>query len=223
MIDIVSYLNSSTTGLASSADKSEDSKELGKDDFMQLLITQLANQNPLEPMENTEFVSQLAQFSTLELQQNMASAMELMALTQTAATNSQMVNLIGKRVIVPGNGFTVDGEKPVELQFDLDGDAVPAQLIIKDANGQSVRTIDLTQFKEGTNEFEFDGKDNNGDFLEPGKYSYEIITQDGELVEGLTTYGNYLVDSVAYEGTSVFLRSGGITIDLGDVSEVIGN
>jgi flagellar basal-body rod modification protein FlgD len=183
----------------------------------------MTHQNPLEPMENTEFIAQLAQFSTLELQQNMASAMELMALTQTAATNSQMVNLIGKRVIVPGSEFTMDGEKPVELQFDLDGDAVPAQLIVKDTNGDLVRTLDLTQFEVGTNEFQFDGKDSNGDFLQAGNYSYEIVTGDGGPVEGLTTYGNLLVDAVAYEGTSVFLRSGDTAIDLGDVSEVIGN
>ena len=223
MIDMVSYLNSGSTGLASTAEKNEDTKELGKDAFMQLLITQMTNQNPLEPMENTEFVAQLAQFSTLELQQNMADSMELMALTQTAATNSQMVNLIGKRVVVPGSQFTMDGEKSVELQFDLDGEAVPAQLIVKDSNGDLVRTIDLTEFKVGANEFEFDGKDSNGDFLQAGNYSYEIIGRDGEPIEGLTTYGNYLVDAVAYEGTSVFLRSGSMTINLGDVSEVIRN
>ena len=223
MIDTISYLNSGITGLATSPGETRDTKELGKDAFMQLLITQLTHQNPLEPMENTEFISQLAQFSTLELQQNMASAMELMALTQTAATNSQMINLIGKRVIVPGSEFTMDGEKPVELQFDLEGEAVPAQLIIKNSNGDLVRTIDLTQFEVGNNEFQFDGKDSNGNFLPAGNYSYEIITGDGEPVEGLTTYSNYLVDAVAFEGTSVFLRSGDFTIDLGDVSEVIGN
>jgi flagellar basal-body rod modification protein FlgD len=223
MIDTISYLNSGITGSAASPGKNQDTKELGKDAFMQLLITQMTHQNPLEPMENTEFISQLAQFSTLELQQNMAAAMELLALTQTAATNSQMVNLIGKRVIVPGNEFTIDGEKPVELQFDLEGEAVPAQIIIKNSNGDLVRTIDFTQFKAGTNEFQFDGKDSNGDFLSPGNYSYEIITPNGEPVEGLTTYSNYLVDAVAFEGTSVYLRSGDFTIDLGDVSEVIGN
>lgn len=223
MIDTISYLNSDITGLAASPGKNQGTKELGKDAFMQLLITQMTNQNPLEPMENTEFISQLAQFSTLELQQNMAAAMELLALTQTAATNSQMVNLIGKRVIVPGSEFTMDGEKPVELQFDLEGEAVPAQLIIKNSNGDLVRTIDLTKFEVGTNEIQFDGKDSNGDFLSPGNYSYEIVTANGEPVEGLTTYGNYLVDAVAFEGTSVFLRSGDFTIDLGDVSEVIGN
>lgn len=96
----------------------------------------------------------------------------------------------------------MDGEKPVELQFDLEGEAVPAQLIIKNSNGDLVRTIDLTQFEVGTNEFQFDSKDSNGDFLQAGNYSYEIITGDGEPVEGLTTYGNYLVDAVAFEGAA---------------------
>jgi flagellar basal-body rod modification protein FlgD len=223
MIDVVSYLNSSTTGLASTEEDREPTQELGKDAFMQLLITQMTNQNPLDPMENTEFISQLAQFSALELQQNMASAMELLALTQTAATNSQMVNLIGKRVIVPGNQFTLDGKNPVELQFDLEGDAQPAKLVIKDSSGSVVRTLDFTELEEGINKWEFDGKDSNGDLLEAGNYSYQILDYEGDEIEGLTTYANLLVDAVAYEGTSIYLKSQDTTIDLGDVSEVVQN
>jgi flagellar basal-body rod modification protein FlgD len=183
----------------------------------------MTNQNPLDPMENTEFVSQLAQFSALELQQNMASAMELLALTQTASTNSQMVNLIGKRVIVPGSEFSLDGENSVKLQFDMEGEAVPAKLVIKDSSGGIVRTVELSDIEAGMNEWEFDGKDSSGNLLEAGNYSYQILDYEGEEIEGLTTYANLLVDAVAYEGTSIYLKSLDITIDLGDVSEVFQN
>ena len=223
MIDIVGYLNQSSTGLDSTQDKKEATQELGKDAFMQLLITQMTNQNPLEPMENTEFIAQLAQFSSLELMQNMASGMELLALTQTAATNSQMVNLIGKRVITPGSEFSMQGENPVKLQFNLEGDALPAKMIIKNSDGDIVRSIELTNFESGLNEYEFDGKDENGNYLEAGNYTYSIVDYKGEPIEGLTTYSNYLVDSVAFEGTSIYLKSQDTTIDLGDVSQVLNN
>jgi flagellar basal-body rod modification protein FlgD len=218
MIDVVSYLNN---GLSSTPSDRTASGDLDKDAFMELLVTQMSYQNPLEPMDNTQFVSQLAQFSALEQQQNMAEGLELLALTQTAATNSQMVNLIDKRVVVPGDGFTLDGEKPVEIRFDLEQETAPSEIIITDSEGNVVRTMDLEQLKVGLNQVEFDGKDQDGNQLEAGNYNYIVKTKSGELVDGITQYANYLVDSVKYDGSSILLKSRDITIDLGDVSEVI--
>jgi flagellar basal-body rod modification protein FlgD len=220
MIDVVSYLNN---GLSTTPKDREVSGDLDKDAFMQLLVTQMSYQNPLEPMDNTQFVAQLAQFSALEQQQNMAEGLELLALTQTAATNSQMVNLIDKRVVVPGDSFSLDGEKPIEIRFDLAQEAAPSEIIITDSNGNVVRKMDLDQLKVGLNKIEFDGKDQAGNQLEAGNYKYTIKTKEGELVDGITQYANYLVDSVKYDGSSILLKSGEITIDLGDVSEVIRN
>lgn len=219
MIDVVSYLN---TGLAPQSDRVAE-KDLGKDAFMQLLISQMSYQNPLEPMENTEFVAQLAQFSALEQQQNIAAGIEMLALSQTASTNSQMVNLIGKRVVVPGNGLTIDDEEPVKINFDVDGEASPMELVIRDENGNIVSRVDLTDVTVGANQFEFDGKDDSGNFLAPGNYSYMLLDQAGQPVEGVTTHSNFLVDAVAFSGTSILLKSDDTTIDLGDISEVIRN
>jgi flagellar basal-body rod modification protein FlgD len=211
------------TGLSTTPNTAEPTQELGKDAFMQLLISQMAYQNPLEPMENTEFIAQLAEFSALEQQQNIASAIELLALSQTASTNSQMVNLIGKRVLVPGSQLTLDGENPASVHFDLEGDAAPSELVIKNQNGDVVRRVQITDFKVGQNEIVFDGNDESGNPLEKGNYSYEIVGLDGGSVEGLTTYSNLLVDAVAFSGTSILLKSDDVTIDLGDINEVILN
>ncbi len=222
MIDVVSYLN---TGLAEEPATRgvQPQQELGKDAFMQLLISQLAYQDPLEPMENTEFISQLAQFSALEQQQNIAAGIQLLALSQTASTNSQMVNLIGKRVLTPGNRFSLETEKPVTLRFDLEGQGTPAEIVIKDKDGNVVRKINITEFQQGTNQVSFDGKDENGNPLAAGNYTYEIVSATGDKIDGLTTYANYLVDAVAFDGSTILLKSAGITINLGDISEVIMN
>jgi len=222
MIDVVTYLN---TGLSTGPSKKDAQplQELGKDAFMQLLISQLAYQDPLEPMENTEFISQLAQFSALEQQQNIAAGIQLLALSQTASTNSQMVNLIGKRVLTPGNHFSLESEKTVMLRFDLEGDGTPAEIVIKDKDGNVVRKISITEFKQGTNQVSFDGKDNNGNALAAGNYTYEIVSASGDKVGGLTTYANYLVDAVAFDGSTILLKSAGVAINLGDISEVIMN
>lgn len=220
MIDVVSYLNS---GLSSTAGPKAATKELGKDSFMELLVAQMSNQNPLEPMENTEFIAQLAQFSSLEQMQNIASGIEMLALTQTAATNSSMVNLIGRRVIVPGNDISLDGEKGAEIRFNLDGEAVPGKLVITDENGNAVRTIELESMTTGTNTVSFDGKDDDGNLLEAGNYTYSIVDGAGNDVDGVTKHSNYLVKAVRYQGTSIMLKSGDTEIDLSDVSEVIQN
>ncbi|MDQ1352522.1 MAG: flagellar basal-body rod modification protein FlgD [Acidobacteriota bacterium] len=222
MIDVVTYLNTGLSTGATGTSKTSQ-QELGKDAFMQLLISQLAYQDPLEPMDNTEFISQLAQFSALEQQQNIAAGIQLLALSQTASTNSQMVNLIGKRVLTPGNQFTLEAEKALTLRFDLEGDGVPAKINIKNSDGDVVRTIDITEFKEGTNQVSFDGKDNDGNWLAAGAYTYEIVSATGDEIEGLTTYGNFLVDAVAFDGSTILLKALGISIDLGDISEVVTN
>jgi flagellar basal-body rod modification protein FlgD len=220
MIDVVSYLNN---GLSTTPETKEAQKDLGKDAFMQLLISQMTYQNPLEPMENTEFIAQLAQFSALEQQQNIAAGIEMLALTQTAATNSQMVNLIGKRVVVPGSEFSLDGEKPVTLRFDLQGEASPSEMIIRNSNGDVVRRISITDFIQGANELQFDGMDEDGNLLESGNYTFDIAMANDEGNENLATYSNLLVDAVSFDGTSILLKSDGTTIDLGDISEVISN
>lgn len=221
MIDVVRYLNN---GLSVANEKTKEPlKEMGKDAFMQLLVTQMSNQNPLEPMNNTEFIGQLAQFSSLEQMQNVASAMEMLALSQTASTNSQMVNLIGKRVITPGKQFTLDAN-PVELRFNNKGENVQTgDLVIKNKNGQVVYKNDLQKIEKGLNKFIFDGKDQNGGVLEPGVYTYDIVSKQGGALKDITTYGNYLVDAVAFNGTSILLKSGGAAIDIGDISEVLKN
>lgn len=225
MIDVVGYLN---TGLSVQPEQArEASDEMGKDSFMELLVAQMTNQNPLEPMENTEFIAQLAQFSSLEQMQNIASGVEMLALTQTAATNSQMVNLIGKRVIVPGSSLSIDSENqnPVELRFSVDSetDTPPTHIMIKDQDGDVVRTLEITDFNAGMNEIMFDGKDKDGNLLDAGNYTYKLVDSSSMPVEGVSTYSNFVVDSVAYQGSNILLKSDGTTIDLGDVSEVIRN
>jgi flagellar basal-body rod modification protein FlgD len=224
MIDTVSYLNSITSA-SPGAKQVEAGGELGKDAFMQLLINQLSHQDPLEPMDNTQFISQLAQFSSLEQMQNVASAVQMLALSQAASTNSQMVSLIGKRVIVPGAAFSLDGtgNKPVDLKYNLDSETIPASMIITNEKGDVVRKLEIKNPVQGMNSIQFDGKDENGNLLEPGNYTYRIVDYQDKSIPGVTTYSNYLVDAVAFNGSDTILKSKGATINVSDITEVINN
>ncbi len=224
MIDAISYLNG-LTKTTSDEDTKTASSELGKDAFMQLLVNQMAYQDPLEPMDNSEFLGQLAQFSSLEQMQNVASAVEMLALSQAASTNSQMVNLIGKRVVVPGSTFSVDSTKtdPIALQYNVEENAKAAELVISDSKGNVVRRIELQDVEAGMNTVKFDGKDSSGNQLESGTYTYKILDQSGKTASGVTTYSNYIVDAVAFSGTDIILKSGDIEIAVSDITEVINN
>ena len=222
MIDTTAYLNStwsSSLGKATTA-----SNQLDKNAFLELMVSQMSNQDPLEPMDNTEFLSQLAQFSSLEQMQNVAESMELLALSQTASTNSQMVNLIGKRVVAEGSALTLDGTGPVTLRYDLE-EALEGSLsiTIKDANGKVVRTDELKNVEAGENQYAFDGLDSGGKALAAGTYSYTITQTSGGQVSGLTTYGSLIIDAVNFNGSTTTLKSGTETVNVADIVEVMEN
>jgi len=94
MSSVSALSSSSTSSVLSSAGESA----LGKDDFMMLLVTELINQNPLDPMDNKEFVSQMAQFSTLEQMTNMSSSIDTMTASNISAMKSMQISMIGKNV-----------------------------------------------------------------------------------------------------------------------------
>ena len=217
MIDITQILNAGRDGQGLVAPKNE----LDKDAFLTLLLTQMTHQNPLEPMNNTEFLAQLAQFSSLEQMQNVSAGIEQLSKNQSLATNSQLINLIGKRVLLPGNGFTLQQEKGVDLRFQIGNDLkeVPAGLRITDGNGATVRIMDLPTLSPGSNTLFFDGKDSQGDWLKPGNYRYELISKGGRSID-TTTFSSFLVDGITYGDNGLFLKSGERVIDYTDIVEI---
>jgi flagellar basal-body rod modification protein FlgD len=217
----VNYPNETSVGAKAQSTRKDN---LGKDDFMSLFVTQLQNQNPLEPMENTEFLSQMAQFSSLEQMQNVASAMELLTLSQSASTNSQMISLIGKRIIHPGNAFTQEQGQKVELMFNVPEDSPPLKMNILNDKGDIVRTIESTDIKSGFNRYEFDGLDQSGTPLTSGLYQYQFVRADGKTdAVSVESFSNLLVDSVAFGSDSTMLKSCGLSIPLADILEVRAN
>jgi len=225
MIDTVSYLNSiANSSKTTSSTSSASTTEMDKNAFMQLLINQMANQDPLEPMDNSEFVSQLAQFSSLEQMQNIASAVQMQALSQAASTNSQMVNLIGKHIIAEGNSFSIDGTEAqsTDLKFNLDDkNSIPKEIVVYDSNGKAVRHVNISSIDAGMNTVTFDGKDDSGNSLSSGLYTYKVVDSQGKELSNVTTYSNLLVESVAFNGSSVQVKSNGLVIEVEDITEVL--
>ena len=200
---------------------SQDVNTLGKDDFLNLLITQLQNQDPLSPMDSTEFSAQLAQFSSLEQLSNVNDNLETMQLFQASLNNSQAVAFIGKSIKASGDSFLMTEGIADEIPFELAGDAEDVYINIYDAGGNFVATQQEGSLKAGAHTASWDGTDHEGNKLSDGVYHFEIMAVDvnNEMVDA-TTFTTGKVSGVTYKNGSSYLLSGEQMIPLGNVIEV---
>lgn len=225
--------NTSTTGLglAQTGANSASTAQGLQDQFLTLLVTQLQNQDPLNPMQNAELTSQLAQISTVEGITNLKNTMLAISGQIDVSQSMNAVAMIGKGVLIPGSTVKVgvDSENPSErvvtpYGLDLQGDAHKVQVRIADSNGAVVRTIDIDEKDTGVYTLAWDGKNDSGVAMEPGAYTVSVLATDadGKKVNAeVLSYGQ--VKSVAYS-------TNGLRLDLGlegqtsmlDVRKVIG-
>lgn len=197
------------------------SQLLGKDAFLQMLVTQLRYQDPLNPLSDTQFIAQLAQFSSLEQLQAMNSNFESNMILSQSLHNSMTVNMIGRQVKVYGSSIALEKGTPIGISFDLQ-EAGSVTVKIKDASGQLVRELNLGYRDAGAVETTWDGKDADGKELDSGQYSYlvEAKNSDGQSL-AVVPYTTGRVTGVKYtEGVAV-LMMGDIEVRLGEVIEVL--
>ena len=200
--------------------------ELGKDDFLNLMIAQLKYQDPLEPLEGTEFTAQLAQFSSLEQLNNMSSSLDQsivanLQLTQ-AVNNTMTAALIGKEVKVEGKSIYFNGQESFGIGYNLLDDAHEVNIKIYDSNGKLVKTIDDVDTEEGAHKHSWDFTDNNGEKLPNGNYSFEVVAKASngeELVVDHYRIGT--IDAVRYTENGAVLIVNGIQYNLSDVYEIV--
>lgn len=179
--------NATTDGLASATGSATGNQALGKDAFLQLLVTQLKNQNPLEPQDNGAFVAQLAQFSSLEGITTLNNTVSGLASNYNSSQALQASSLVGRSVIAPGDKAVVDTTKSLSGTVVVPSSVVSATLKITDADGKTVRTIDLGSQKAGNASFIWDGKNDAGETVPAGTYTFGATsTIDGQSVALIT-------------------------------------
>jgi len=197
---------------------------VGKDDFLNLLTTQLAHQDPLNPSDSTAFLSQLAEFSSLEQMSNIREGLDVLAITQTAGTSAQMVSFIGKEVEFEADSVILseDGEPP-EMHYSLNADAVETTVVVKNELGEVVRTYEQGPEDSGNHTLTFDGKDELGNPLPPGSYDFTVTARDANDEEVETsTRSNGIVDSIIFkEGYPQLMLQDGRTVMLAQVMSVL--
>lgn len=157
--------------------------ELGKDQFLQLLVAQMNNQNPLDPQTNSEFVAQLAQFSTVEGIDNLNTSFESMLSSTQSSQALQASSLVGRKVIVTTDTAVVDTSETFKGSVAMTGSTDNLYVNIYDSKGNQVNRISLGGAPSGNIGFTWDGKDADGNVLPEGTYKFEAQAQiDGENV-----------------------------------------
>jgi flagellar basal-body rod modification protein FlgD len=192
--------------------------------FLKLLVTQLNNQDPLNPMENAELTSQLAQMSTVSGIEKLNST--LSGLVNQTGSNQvlQAASLIGYNVLSPGNTIATsepkEGEEPGKVPFavELPGTAGDVQIKITDSTGKVVRTLDAGPMTQGVNAVTWDGKDDAGNVVPAGAYNFAVTaSNEGVAVESTSlTFAQVAAVKQGASGVSLELATGQ-SITLSDV------
>ncbi len=216
----INGLNNSTNNGGSSATASNPTG-LGKEDFLKLLIAQMENQSPLDPMDNTEFVAQLAQFSSVEQLALINDRLDTLALAQAATVSGQSINMVGKTAVHPGNKIQLEARSDAPFRYRLDGSVTNTKVSIRDANGRLVRTMELGSQQPGVHDATWDGLTNEGKTAASGSYTVEIEAMDGagESVAS-QVYGVGKITAVTFEKGYPQLVIGDQKIDANAIIEI---
>ena len=178
--DIASTTGVAATGTTKTAKTTTQESE---DRFLKLLVTQMKNQDPLNPLDNAQVTSQMAQLSTVTGIEKLNTALQAMSSSFASSQSLQAAGMIGRNVLAPGsnlqllNGMTVGG-------FDLKQPVDSAVVKIKDAAGNVLHSVDMGAQKEGSVMFQWDGVTDSGVNAPNGSYTFEVsAAQGGQKVE----------------------------------------
>lgn len=203
--------------LSSSTDTSTASTQLSAnfDNFLKLLTTQLSNQDPLSPLDATQFTTQLAQFSGVEQAINTNKKLDTLIAAQTTGQLDTGVNFLGKYVEGSGNISTLANGQ-AEWGYSLASQAASTQIEIFNDQGQLVRTIP-GETASGAHQLVWDGTDDNGNTVPDGSYQMRVIAKDSGGKD--VTVGTNFVSPV----TGVVTQNGQVMLQTSDGLLAIGN
>ncbi len=193
---------------------------LDRDVFLELLIIQMQNQDPLDPMSNEEFIGQLSQLAGVEQLRTVNSNLEIIQMYQSSLNAAQSVGLIGKQVKALGDSVMLPAEGNCQLSFRLSSDANEVSVSVMNAEGKVVRVIEAGSMKAGNNSVVWDGTDSEGNRLPTCEYTFEVNAKNEGGAVAVDTFITGVVMGIVFEDGVPKLLVGNQRVPLGDVYEV---
>jgi flagellar basal-body rod modification protein FlgD len=218
----VTDLQSAST--AASSNVITNRGQLGKQEFLQLLVTQLKNQDPLNPQDPQEFAAQLAQFSSLEQLVEIGDKLELQSAQNEAMVqlinSTSSLSLLGRTVVAKGRDLIIPDTGEAKIRVDVGGTGGRGLVRVYDENGREVAKVNVLRVDGGAQTIDLT-KDLAG--LDGGRYTYELEVTDGAgNAVPVTSYTVAHVDGVKYTSNGPVVTSGPLTILLGSIVEITG-
>ena len=195
-------------------------QQLGQNDFLKLLVTQLKNQDPLKPMDNTAFVAELAQFSQLDQSTKQVQLLEKSIAQQTDSMQYTLLPMIGRNVQVEGSLIDLNNG-PAKLTYALEREASTVRVTIQDKQGKALRILDLGAQSAGKQEVQWDGRNQNGLLMPNGTYQYQVLAKDAKGAAVIAAPSSVLtVSGVRMVDGTPQLAAGDYVIDRKDIVEL---
>lgn len=188
--------------------------QMDKNAFLQLFVAQLRNQDPLNPMSNKDSTAQMAQFASLEQLTNLNTMLKSIGNQLNMAQTTGAAALIGKTVLADGNQLSKKGESVSKVNLDLPRDMENVSVNIHDEEGNIIRTVKLGSLKSGKHDFEWDGKDRDGNAAADGIYKISVVAENKD--------GKKFLVKTQVEGTvkAVVMEEGKQVLELKDGRKV---
>ena len=223
LLDTMNGTSSSSSATSSTSSTSGTSATDLQNTFLQLLVAQLKNQDPTNPMDSSQMTSQLAQISTVQGISQLNTSLSSLSTQLSAGQQSQSALLIGSTVLASGNSITVSSGKANEFGVQLANSVSDLQVVVKNSAGQIVNTIDLGKQSAGTIPIGWTPTDTSGNTLADGTYTITATgTINGQQATA-TTLTSATVQGVVQQssGTPGLVLSNGSTVSLTNVAAIL--
>lgn len=214
-------LNAATSAeYVSSSSTTKDSTVLDKDDFMTLLLVELQNQDPTEPMDSEKILSQTSQLATLEASENTNKALADLAASLGNSQQFSTISAIGKTADIGSNAIVLDEGSDTTFEIYFPDDVEQGNVEILDVNGNTLKTLDVGTNPKGVYQFTWDGTDSGGNIVDSGMY-YATASYTNPNGDALTTrVGAYPIESVRFDAGKTLLKVGSNYVPLENIKEV---
>jgi flagellar basal-body rod modification protein FlgD len=213
--------SSAATGTDAAQAAMKQSTGMNKNDFLKLFVTQLQNQDPLNPQDGTEFISQLAQLTQVEQSYNTNTNLQNILSQGGDSAALSAVTLIGKQVESPAALVSLDQGQAATINFKLAQVADQVTVSVLNERGEAIRTLEAGAKGSGTASVAWDGRDSQGKEAAAGAYSFTVTakTANGSTVASTPIFRG-TVSAVDLSGTVPVLSVGKVKLSLADVSSV---